>query len=124
MKLLVALLLIGVIAANGLLYMKLNALETRVALLQYQTSLTIFPYSGTPPPVSDPDQEAVLKEAAPLLAKARAAIQKADYAQAKSLLREAKGHLNEMKKSAGSHSTAAYDWLHHQIDDLHKQIAN
>ena len=34
MKLLIAILLLGVIAVNGLLYLKVNALETRVSQLQ------------------------------------------------------------------------------------------
>ncbi len=123
MKLIIAILLMSVIAANGLLYLKFNALETRVSQLQAQSAANIIPYSNTPPPVSDPTQDALLKEAAPLLEKARAAIQNADYSKAKTLLQEARGPLNEMKISAGTHSTKAFDWLHHQIDDLHKQMA-
>lgn len=122
-RLLAAILLIGVIAANGLIYLKLNALEARVSQLQARTLVRMSPNSNTPPSVSDPAQEALLKEAAPLLDRARSAIQNADYSRAQALLKEARGPLNEMKKTAGAHSTLAFDWLHHQIDDLHNQIA-
>ena len=91
MKLLIAILLLGVIAVNGLLYLKVNALETRVSQLQSQSLAGFIPYSDTPPPVSDPTQDALLKEAAPLLEKARTAIQNADYSKAQELLREARG---------------------------------
>ncbi len=122
-RLMIAVLLLIVIAANVLMYQKMSFLEMRITQLEmHTTTARSNSLSDAPPNVSDPVQEALLKEAAPLLEKARTAIQNADYSTAQTLLKEARGPLNEMKKSAGIHSTIASDWLHHQIDDLHKQI--
>jgi CHASE3 domain sensor protein len=64
----------------------------------------------------------LMTQAAPLLAQAREAIQKADYAQARRLLSEAQARANQAGRTLGEHSEPALTWLRQQTQNLEKQL--
>ena len=112
MRSLVALVLILLLFLNVATYWQVESLQKQVAALQIHARATDN---------KAPDSDASMEKALALLAEARSALHRADYARARDAVKELNQRAEQIRRYAGSDSAPLVSWLRQQAHALAKE---